>query len=310
MKILACDYDGTLNVGGVVSQENLEAIAAWRAAGNLFGMVSGRYLRYLREFMAKDQVPYDFLIGNNGAVISDENGRASECIGISLPTVEALLAKIRSYAPRHISVSFDEGSVLVTPESQVCLRDGMLIIDDNSITEVTQLHANFIEDGKALRLRDDCKAAFGDEVQCIMPGILGVEFISVRAGKPVGIRRLLELRDLHPELVLTVGDGDNDLAMLTAPDFCGYAMQSSMPVVLEQVSRRTESVAALIEEYLIILWLVISFFSCSAGSVRNDKEPIRKKETSPCEWNCIPEGTHPVKKRKASPIAQLVRALH
>ena len=40
MKILACDYYGTLNVGGVVSQENIEAIAAWRAAGNLFGMVS------------------------------------------------------------------------------------------------------------------------------------------------------------------------------------------------------------------------------------------------------------------------------
>jgi hydroxymethylpyrimidine pyrophosphatase-like HAD family hydrolase len=47
-----------------------------------------------------------------------------------------------------------------------------------------------------------------------------------------------------------VGDGENDIAMLTAPDFCGYAMQSAMPVVLEQVSRTTESVAALIERYL------------------------------------------------------------
>ena len=250
MKILACDYDGTLNVGGTVSKENIEAIQKWRAAGNLFGMVSGRYLRYLREFMAKDGVQYDFLIGNNGAVISDEQGRASECIGISLQTVFALLEKIRATNPNHISVSYDEESVLVTPESTVCLEDGALVIDGKSITEVTQLHANFKEDGKAASLRDACALAFGDEVQCIMPGILGVDFISVHAGKPVGIRRLLELRDLHPELILTVGDGDNDLAMLTAPDFCGYAMQSAMPVVLEQVSRTTESVAALIERYL------------------------------------------------------------
>ena len=250
MKILACDYDGTLNVDGIVSKENIEAIRAWRAAGNLFGMVSGRYLRYLREFMAKDGVQYDFLIGNNGAVISDEQGRASECISISLQTVFALLEKIRATNPNHISVSYDEESVLVTPESTVCLEDGALVIDGKSITEVTQLHANFKEDGKAASLRDACAQAFGDEVQCIMPGILGVDFISVRAGKPVGLRRLLELRGLEAEIVLTVGDGDNDLAMLTAPDFCGYAMQSSMPVVLEQVSRTTKSVAALIERYL------------------------------------------------------------
>ena len=250
MKILACDYDGTLNVGGTVSKENIEAIQKWRAAGNLFGMVSGRYLRYLREFMAKDGVQYDFLIGNNGAVISDEQGRASECISISLQTVFALLEKIRATNPNHISVSYDEESVLVTPESTVCLEDGALVIDGKSITEVTQLHANFKEDGKAASLRDACAQAFGDEVQCIMPGIFGVDFISVRAGKPVGLRRLLELRGLEAEIVLTVGDGDNDLAMLTAPDFCGYAMQSAMPVVIEQVSRTTESVAALIERYL------------------------------------------------------------
>ncbi len=250
MKILACDYDGTLNVGGTVSKENLQAIDEWRAAGNLFGMVSGRYLRYLREFMAKDGVPYDFLIGNNGAVVSDENGNAAECIDIPVDVAARLLGKIRDHAPRHISVSFDEESVLVTPQSQVCVQDGALIIDGQSIHPVTQMHANFTEADKATRLRDDCREAFGGEVQCIMPGIFGVDFISIRAGKPIGLRRLLELRDLHPDLILTVGDGDNDLAMLTAPDFRGYAMESSMPVVLERVSRTTKSVAALIEEYL------------------------------------------------------------
>ncbi len=250
MKVLACDYDGTLNVGGKVSKENLEAIDAWRAAGNLFGMVSGRYLRYLREFMEKDGVHYDFLVGNNGSVISDENGKASECIGISVHTVEQLLCKIRETNPNHISVSFDEESVLVTPESQVYVQDGALVIDEKRIDLVTQLHANFLEDGKAVRLRDACIGAFGNEVQCIMPGILGIDFISVHAGKAVGLRRLMELRDIRPEIILTVGDGENDLAMLQAPDFCGYAMQSSMPVVLERVSRRTESVAALIREYL------------------------------------------------------------
>ncbi len=250
MKVLACDYDGTLNIAGVVSKENLEAIDAWRAAGNLFGMVSGRYLRYLREFMDKDNVPYDFLIGNNGAVISDENGKASECIGISVHTVEQLLCKIRGYDPSHISVSFDEGSVRVMPDSRVFVRDAALIIDGNRIQEVTQLHASFTRAEDAFSVRNACEADFGNEVQCIMPSIQGIDFISTRAGKAVGLRRLIELRGICPDIILTVGDGENDLAMLTAPDFLGYAMKTSMPVVLERVSRRTESVAALIGEYL------------------------------------------------------------
>lgn len=250
MKILACDYDGTLNVCGTVSKENIEAIKKWRAAGNLFGMVSGRYLRYLREYMEKDAIEYDFLIGNNGAVISDENGRESESICISIQTVEKLLGKIRATNPNHISVSFGEGSVTVTPTSRIFVQGGVLCIDENRIPRVTQLHSSFTEQDKAARLREDCTREFDSEVQCIMPSPFGIDYISTRAGKAVGIRRLLELRGIRPELVLTVGDGDNDLAMLQAPDFCGYAMQNSMPIVLERISRRTESVAALIEEYL------------------------------------------------------------
>ena len=41
MYILASDFDGTLNHGGI-SQRSRDAIAAFRAAGNLFGIVTGR----------------------------------------------------------------------------------------------------------------------------------------------------------------------------------------------------------------------------------------------------------------------------
>ena len=74
MKILASDYDGTLNVQGVVSKENIEAIAAWRAAGNLFGVVSGRNLGSIKKFVDKDGVPYDYMVGCNGSVMTDAQG--------------------------------------------------------------------------------------------------------------------------------------------------------------------------------------------------------------------------------------------
>jgi len=41
MKIIASDYDGTLNEGGMDEEKRL-AIRKWQEAGNLFGIVSGR----------------------------------------------------------------------------------------------------------------------------------------------------------------------------------------------------------------------------------------------------------------------------
>ena len=41
MKIIASDYDGTLNHGGIDDKKR-NAIKEWRKAGNLFGIVSGR----------------------------------------------------------------------------------------------------------------------------------------------------------------------------------------------------------------------------------------------------------------------------
>ena len=43
MKILASDYDGTLNYNGIDDRKRM-ALDKWRTAGNLFGLVSGRGL--------------------------------------------------------------------------------------------------------------------------------------------------------------------------------------------------------------------------------------------------------------------------
>ena len=68
--------------------------------------------------------------------------------------------------------------------------------------------------------------------------------------KAAGIRRLTERMGLHPERIYTVGDSKNDLDMLTAPDFIGTAMETSMQSVLDQVARTTPSVEALIRRLL------------------------------------------------------------
>ena len=71
MKIIATDYDGTLNHNGIDDKKR-SAIMEWRRAGNLFGVVSGRGIKSLLEVIEGKDFEYDFLIANNGAIIFDK----------------------------------------------------------------------------------------------------------------------------------------------------------------------------------------------------------------------------------------------
>ena len=250
MKILASDYDGTFNVGGVVSKENLDAIEAWRAAGNLFGIISGRNLGSIYHTLERDGVPYDFMIGCNGSVLTDEKGNPAGHRCIPARVAKALFGEIFRYEAHYVAASYDWGSLDVQASTDLRAEDTCLTIDGERMDHVLQVSAWFPRPEYAHAVRNACEDLFPGQIKGLMPTAQSIDFVCAGTDKASGIRRLCACRGLDPELVLTVGDGDNDLDMLTAPDFCGYAMESSMPVVLGQVSRTTESVACLIEDYL------------------------------------------------------------
>ena len=72
--IVATDYDGTLRQGEV-SEDTVDMIRQFRAAGHLFGVVTGRtYENGYAVFRKQNLFPFDFIISHNGAVGYDEEG--------------------------------------------------------------------------------------------------------------------------------------------------------------------------------------------------------------------------------------------
>ena len=66
-KIIATDYDGTLAQGGI-HPHVVEAIERFRAAGNLFGVVTGRDRRgSIDAFRSEGKFGFDFVLALNGA---------------------------------------------------------------------------------------------------------------------------------------------------------------------------------------------------------------------------------------------------
>ena len=68
MKILGCDYDGTLNYGGI-QQDKLAAIAKWRLAGHKLGVVSGRDPSLMAFLQKEYNLTLDFMVAFNGGII-------------------------------------------------------------------------------------------------------------------------------------------------------------------------------------------------------------------------------------------------
>ena len=71
MRLLACDFDGTVFCKHSISERDLLAIARWRAEGNLFGIVTGRGAGTLLADLSRFPLEYDFLLCNNGALLLD-----------------------------------------------------------------------------------------------------------------------------------------------------------------------------------------------------------------------------------------------
>ena len=110
MKIIATDFDGTLNQNGI-GREKREAIAAWRKAGNLFGIVTGRGFRSIYEVIKDTGIGYDFLICNNGAVICDSKLNILTDTKCTEPLTAALFADL-----------FAAGCPLVNVDKDVSFR--------------------------------------------------------------------------------------------------------------------------------------------------------------------------------------------
>lgn len=231
MKILASDYDGTLNHGGIDDRKRT-AIARWRAAGNRFGIVSGRPAADLPGIIARDGIECDFLLSCNGAVISTPEGRVLDdcrCDGsVADPLIRALWALGCPW-------------VNVTARVSCKLEKGGEI---PGIAWFNQMNVQLCSEDEANLVTGAVRERFGAFVNPLQNGIC-VDIVPAGMDKAEGLRRLLKLYRAEEGDLITVGDHINDTAMIAA--FRSYAMENAVDAIKELADAVTPGIAELIE---------------------------------------------------------------
>lgn len=246
MYLYATDYDGTVTYHGV-TPELKEALARWKAEGNLFGVVSGRpYNSIRRDSVVQEKLPVDFVIANNGALIADGNDNMLSVTEFDTGALKRLLDRVG--AEKHGYFRMDAVRFyrdwFSMPE--ILFEDGHFSVDGTVWPEVTEITVDYPDYRSSLTAAEEIERELGAYVRALLPGETSIDCIPASASKAKAVRRVTELLGVKPERIFTTGDSHNDLDMLLCPEFEGYAVNNAMKTVREAVGRTVADPLALL----------------------------------------------------------------
>lgn len=246
MYILASDFDGTLYFGDI-SEKNREAIKKFRAAGNKFGIVTGRdYWMY--ETLITEGIEFDFVIALNGAMAIDTDGSFFWC-----ERAENKNGIVRSMT-KYLGENYHTFMVCILEKKRhtFCVNrkiaEGSLPAEEaDCIPEFTLLHSVFQTDEDARNAVTEINGRWGDFVNAHQNGRC-VDIPPKGIDKGQGVARYAESVGVDVNNIYCVGDNMNDMAMIIR--FHGCAVANARDEVKEAAEATYEGVWAVIEHIL------------------------------------------------------------
>ena len=221
-KVFASDFDGTLYFYKAederkLPKENVAKIREYQAAGNLFGLCTGRQVGGLTPFIGGKVEP-DFFITSSGANIVDRNYKEIYKRGVDRDVADAL---IREMNPKGFRLTLDvEGEICVFSEMDYPGHYNIITgVDDcpPGLIHQVSIHTEALEDAAyyAKWVNDH----FGDKVEAFQ-NVIEIDIAPKGCSKGKGVRMLREILEeqMGPIRLYGIGDSINDLPLLRESD--------------------------------------------------------------------------------------------
>jgi len=254
--IAASDFDGTLFRNQKISAEDLTAIKSWRAAGNKFGIVTGRAFVMLEPHLKAFGLDVDFNICDNGAIIYDSRGEV--IFETELPKKILLDIMQEPCARKSFHFAFeaaDEIFCAEVKENSWVLRESknlvfpVTIVDAAQIEtlpkKINQLALDFATPEEARNAAAIINERFGTQIFA-QKNTHSVDIVTAGINKAQGVETLLRIMDWRGQ-VFVVGDESNDLPMIKK--FGGYTVATAKDFVKREVRGVFDSVGAMLNNF-------------------------------------------------------------
>lgn len=223
-KLLISDYDGTFNKTSklVKMSENIDSVKDFMSNGNIFALASARSFISLKGQIQRYNIPYNYLICNNGGIVYDENDN----VIFLHPTLNSVILKTIKYiSKRKIfkSIIFKDYYGNVTTDLDK-VYDIICVIDSNNIERLEEIkdELNYL-----------CSTPF-----------FHILIFNESIDKTDGIDVIISKEGIHDDDTYTVGNDFFDVNMLTR--YNGYRMHNSNPALYKPSIKKVPSVRKLV----------------------------------------------------------------
>ena len=279
-RLISTDLDGTIVFNGTISLRDREAMARWRAAGNLLVINTGRSVSALEHVVVPMGLEFDNAILYTGAAIVDADIRVRYSTALPAGVVEDILDFVEG-APgvTVFTTGLDEdlliydtigsGSELLTLFRPATRRelDGREVIGvpmrftDLEMAARTEAYLHRRWEGQAVGFRNQdfidvvpASASKGAGLRQLVESLaeppaaeMSGEASEATVGGSVGLG--VGSRPPEPVETWSIGDSWNDISMHQAADH-SYALPWSPPEVVAQCDGTVSSLADLIDSLM------------------------------------------------------------
>ena len=194
MKILASDFDNTIYLGDAEQTKmNIEAIKRFMSFGNIFCIITGRNYTDLKKSLIEGDVPYSYLICEDGAKIFNSVDYCLDTVLLEKDEVSKIISIIKENKWEYY---LDDG-YNHTDNYGDCVKIVICCDDKAKQKEIVEVVKN--------------KAVVN-----VYASRYHVNIIHKSVNKKNALKKLFNIEGLDYNLLHVVGDNENDYEMLNA----------------------------------------------------------------------------------------------
>ncbi len=219
MKLIAADYDGTLNYCGRVMDEDLEALRKWQAEGNLFVIDTGRSLESIRIEAEKNGLTPDYFITNNGSMVFDRDSNRLSASFLDNDLVHELMhmgLNLEGAASFVVNDGIYRHRIMVNPQLEdhrYTLEPDLTFDELKALNRYSQIVFSMDDMEKASALAAMINEKYGGRIEAYANRWV-VDLVRKGVSKATGLEFLVEYLGVEKEDIYTLGDADNDIPMI------------------------------------------------------------------------------------------------
>lgn len=193
MKILASDFDETIYYldDEEKNLKNIEAIKKFVVNGNIFCIVTGRNYTDLKVILNKYNIPYSYLICEDGAKIFNNMDYCLDTILLEKRDIDRIIP------------------ILEENNCDYYLDDGYN--KTNNYNDCVKIVINCIDEKEKNNIVDILKEKGGYHIYASR---FHVNIINKSVAKERAIKKLFNIENLDYNILYTIGDNENDYGML------------------------------------------------------------------------------------------------